>query len=657
MKSVRLRLLILALLPLVVLLPILLAITMTRWADEFDDLLIAKVASDLRIAEQYMQRIVTTQSKDIQALAGSARFADASQASPQSLASLLEKGRIELGLDYLELRSSEASDYLPPEGVVFRQALLAGSANAITLFSSADLLAISPSLVSRASIALIETEAAIATDREVEDRGMVVLGATRISVDGREFVLVGGKLLNQNLDFIDTINDLVYRNETGESARTGTATLFLEDVRVSTNVRLFENVRALGTRVSEIVYRTVLGDGKTWLDRAFVVNDWYVSGYLPILDGNNNRIGMLYVGFLEQPFSTLKSTTYLALISAFLFVLLLSVPFFLWIARGIFSPLEEMNETMKRVESGDLKARISGVKSKDEIGEVARHLDSLLDQVQQRDADLRTAASQLNQRVEERTQELREATEKLEVTYQQLVTSEKLASIGEITAGVAHEINNPVAVIQGSMEIARSEIDLKTTNVATELDLIDAQVFRINAIVGKLLQFARPSEFDESADTIDVTLLLEDCVVLVTHALAKFNIVVAREYGNASLIHMNRVELQQIFINLMINAAQAMPDGGTLTLRTRNRKKDGDHGVEIAVIDTGTGINEETRGQIFNPFFTTKPALGTGLGLSISQSLIQRSGGLITAESEIGAGSTFFVWIPAGAILSQLNSD
>lgn len=651
-RSVRLRLLVLALLPLVVLLPISLAVTMLRWSDKFDDLLIQKVASDLRIAEQYMRRIVAAQSVDVKSLADSARFEHASQISPQALGDFLDINRAEMGLDYLVLRNVSARQVLSPEIYVFESAIQFGKAEEVTLFSPTDMAEVSSEMAEQAVIPLIETEAAIATERRVENRGIVILSATHVVVQDEDFVLIGGTLLNQNLDFIDTINDLVYLSSDDQTLRTGTATLFLEDVRVSTNVRLFENVRALGTRVSETVYRTVLNDGKTWLNRAFVVNDWYVSGYLPILDGAENRIGMLYVGFLEQPYDTLKKTTYLAILLAFVVVLLISIPFFLWIAQGIFSPLEAMTQTIKRVEAGDLDARIAISKSNDEIGDVARHLDGLLELVQSRDGELRKAAEQLNHRVDERTQALQRSNERLEATYKQLVTSEKLAAIGVITAGVAHEINNPVAVIQGNMEIVRSEVDLKTTDLATEFDLIDAQVHRINAIVGKLLQFARPSEFSGDKDSVDVARLLDDCVDLVSHVLNQSAITLKRDFDPVLPVHFNKVEFQQVIINLLVNAAQAMPKGGFLTLRVHDFEKDGRAGVQIAVQDTGIGIDPTSLGQVFDPFFTSKMAVGTGLGLSISQSLVDHTGGQIWAESEVGVGSTFFVWIPAKDILS-----
>ena len=121
---------------------------------------------------------------------------------------------------------------------------------------------------------------------------------------GRAGCVGRGILLNQNLEFIDTINDLVYQSASLPEGSQGTATLFLDDVRISTNVRLFEGRRALGTRVSAAVpLRGAWDEGRTWLDSAFVVNDWYISAYEPLVDSYGKRVGMLYVGFLQKPFS------------------------------------------------------------------------------------------------------------------------------------------------------------------------------------------------------------------------------------------------------------------------------------------------------------------------------------------------------------------
>jgi two-component system NtrC family sensor kinase len=648
MTSVRLRLLILALLPLVVLMPALLAVAIGRWSANYDALLVTNVETDLRVADQYVQRILTTTGGDVTALARSLRF-DRALRGGGGLRDFLEDERAALGLDFLY--------YLPRERArktgwpVIARAAAGVAATEIDIFAPEVLRALpetGPELAARARVPLIPTQAAVPTTRTVEDRGMVVHSATPVATPGREGVLVGGILLNRNLGFIDTINALVYRDSGAPGARQGTATLFLEDVRVSTNVRLFEGSRALGTRVSAAVRGAVLGEGRTWLDSAFVVNDWYISAYRPIIDSTGAPVGMLYVGFLQAPFDAAKRNAYILVFAAFLTVVALSAPLFLRLARNIFAPLERMTQTMARVEAGNLEARIGPVASRDEIGTVAAHLDSLLDQVQERDRALRAWNDELNARVEARTAELREANAKLETTYQQLVMSEKLASIGEITAGVAHEINNPTAVIQGNLDVIREALGSRAGPIAHELGLIDRQVGRISAIVGKLLQFARPTEFGSFEEDVDMGQVLRDCLVLVDHVLSKADIAVEIvEATDTPLVTINPGELQQVIINLVTNAAQAMGTGGRLLIETRPMAREGRAGAALIVADTGKGIPESKLAAVFDPFFTTRHGEGTGLGLSVSQTLIRQADGLITARNRPEGGAEFTVWLPA----------
>ncbi|THH34895.1 HAMP domain-containing protein [Aliishimia ponticola] len=647
MTSVRLRLLVLALAPVVVLLPLALLIAITRWSADYDELLISKVESDLRIAEQYLARLMVETSDDLLAVAGSVDFALALTAGNGEGRAFFDAKRDELGLDFLYYLSADDARAAAERWPVIATALTGQSDTQIDVFSAKDLETLSPELAARAKIPLIETQAAVPTGRAVEDRGMVLHATNPVRIAGRTGVLVGGVLLNRNLQFIDTINALVYLNAVTGGELQGTATLFLDDVRVSTNVRLFEEVRALGTRVSAVVRGAVLDDGKTWLNRAFVVNDWYISGYLPLTDSFGKRVGMLYVGFLEAPFAADKQAAIWSVGAALAGVLVLTVPAFLWLARGVFTPLERMTDTMRKVGRGDLSARNGQVARRDEIGQVSSHLDDLLDQVQERDERLRSYAEDLNVLVDQRTAELRTANEKLEETYRQLVMSEKLAAIGEITAGVAHEINNPVAVIQGNMDVVRATLGDDANLVETELTLVDRQIARIQAIVGKLLKFARPGDFAEYTSAVSLAGVVEDCLVLVDHVLSKGHIDVKCTLGDAPFVQADPGELQQVVVNLVMNAAQAMGHDGTLELRLEAQERNGQAGVRLTVADTGPGIPEDKIGSVFDPFFTTKQAEGTGLGLSISQALVQRAGGLITVRNRDEGGAAFDIWLPA----------
>ncbi|MDO9418416.1 sensor histidine kinase [Pararhizobium sp.] len=654
-RSIRFRLLAIALLPTLVILPLLLGITITRWNAKFDALLISKVNGDLTIAHQYLSRILENTGEHIQALAVSSAFRDAA-ATPDDtgVAGFLEQSRTALGLDFLLLVDdngkpvgSSAQPVIGSDWPVVASALKGTSSTAMDIFSNTQLAQISPALADRARIDLVQTANAVPTDRSAETRGMVVHSASPVTLaNGTKAALVGGVLLNQNLVFIDTINDLVYREQSLPEGSKGTATLFLEDVRISTNVRLFEDRRALGTRVSGAVRDAVLDQGRTWLDSAFVVNDWYISAYEPIVDSFGNRVGMLYVGFLETPFRQAKYSTLLTIVLAFLAVTAASVPIFLRWARSIFKPLERMTGTIADVENGDLGARTGLKDASDEIGRVAQHLDGLLDQLQQRDRELRQWNEELNNRVAERTAELELANRQIEATTKQLIMSEKLAAIGEITAGVAHEINNPIAVMQGNLDVVRSVLGVQADAAKTEFRLIDEQIHRISQIVTKLLQFAKPEEYAGYIARHAVADVISDCLPLVQHLVHKSGITLVRDDRATRLVLMNRTELQQVAVNLIVNAIHAMPGGGTLTIATFDQDREGKPGLTIEITDTGVGMTPDLMGKIFDPFFTTKRQEGTGLGLSISQRLIARQGGTISAESAPGRGTSFSIWLP-----------
>jgi signal transduction histidine kinase len=649
-----------ALLPMLVIVPLLLGISIYRWNAKFDTALISKVNDDLTIAHQFLARILENTQEQLVSLTNSARFQDVlgqQGYADGSLVGLLKEAAKEHGFDFLyvvgddgQIVASEyrmASSSIRWNWPIIMSALGGRSKTSIDLFEPRELFAISPELAQRAHIEIIPTVGSAPTTVTEETRGLVLQSASALTLpDGRRAALVGGILLNQNLGFVDTINDLIYHGSGLPEGSQGTVTLFLDDVRVSTNVRLFKNQRAIGTRVSAPVRAAVLDHGQTWLGAAFVVNDWYISGYEPILDSYGRRVGMLYAGFLEKPFTDAKRQTLIEIGLSFLVAVTATVPLFLRWAARIFKPLERMTGTIVRVESGDLGARTNDVERNDEIGRVAFHLNQLLDQLQQHDTELRKWNEELNQRVDERTNKLQLANQQLEAATKQLIMSEKLAAIGEITAGVAHEINNPIAVMQGNLEVIHELMGSKAEAAKMEFRLIDEQLRRMGEIVTRLLQFAKPQEYAGYSEQYDVASIVTDTLPLVEHLLNKTTITVEKEYRASRLVSMNRTELQQVLVNLMVNAIHAMPDGGRLTLRTFDRDEGGRPGVVIEVADTGAGMSPDIMQRIFDPFFTTKRREGTGLGLSISQMLVTRQGGKISLESEPGKGTTFAVWLP-----------
>jgi signal transduction histidine kinase len=234
----------------------------------------------------------------------------------------------------------------------------------------------------------------------------------------------------------------------------------------------------------------------------------------------------------------------------------------------------------------------------------------------------------------------------LKAAQSQLVMSEKLAAIGQLTAGVAHEINNPVAVIQGNLDVLRDILGPAAEPVAPEIKLIHEQVHRIRLIVAKLLQFARPQDYVGYLEPVAPAQLIQDSLVLVGHLLKKGNIAIEQHFESTRHVLCNRNELQQVLINLLVNAIQAMPEGGVLVLAAEDwDEADMPVGLKLVVADTGPGLTAAERDSLFKPFYTAKKPGGTGLGLWVSLSLIERYGGRISVDSEPGQGSRFTVWL------------
>lgn len=667
--SIRNKLLAMALLPLLVVLPLLVA-ALVLWGNAaYDRLLITKVRSDLAVANGYFEQVRVSVGSGTQAVADSHTLHQAlAKENLPALEALLKTARVGQGFDFVNLYSpsgqlmsadwthTPALDATTPALTMAQAAELPapgiGQA-ALTRLSAPTLLALAPHLASRIQIPLIATRSAAPTTRTQEDRALVMLSSVPLRDEHGQThaVLRAGVLLNQNLALIDHINSIVYPSGSLPLGSHGTATLFLDDVRIVTNVRLFQQQRAVGTRVSEAVRDTVLTRGQPWLDRAFVVNDWYVSAYEPLHDHAGQRVGMLYVGYLEEPFRQVKWGMLALIIGIFGLVIVLAALFSLRWARSIFKPVEQMNEAMQQVQDGHASARVGPVAAQDEVGALATHLDQLLDAVDEKTQALQQAARDLDAKVTERTQELAHSNSTLQHTQQQLIQSEKLAAIGQLTASVAHEINNPIAVIQGNLDLMRDLLGAHAQPVRAELTLIDEQVSRMRLIVTQLLQQARPGDYAGYVEPVDVNQAVSSALVLVAHLLNAAPIQVVRELHAHARTDINRQELQQVLINLLSNAIQAMPEGGTLHVHTRDEPDaTGCAGVLIRVSDTGPGISAAVYANLFRPFVTTRPQ-GNGLGLWISKGLLERYGGHIRAHNhrELGQdrpGAVFSVWLP-----------
>ena len=654
-SSFRLKLLVLVLFPVFLVVPTTFWLAID-WSKEFSyQQLLMKVSTDIAVAHHAFEQVQQGYLSSLAHLAESYRFrksyenGDWSNIRRELRALKLKQGYVFLHITDLNgkwlfdpaIKSGSTSKYSP----LIDQAARGKPVVGVEIFTQDDLRRESLLLAENVVIPLIPTLHASPTTRNEETRAMLIRTIyPLLDANNRVIALLdGGVLLNGNFVFVDTIRDLVYGSGSLPESGWGAVTVFLDDVRVSTNVPLKEGERALGTRASMQVRTKVLQLGELWVDRAFVVNDWYISAYEPIYDVHGQRVGMLYAGFLEAPFRDARFKAIIILILMFFLVMTLSIVVAIRGAKSIFKPIEAMTEVVRQTQAGQDK-RIGPVPSKDEIGELARQFDRMLDLLQERNQQICLAADELEQKVDERTYELKEKNMRLEKTImllqqtrQRLVIAEKLAAIGELTAGVAHEINNPIAVILGNMDILINELGDQAQPLRTEIDLIIQQIYRIRAIIDKLLQYSRPSEYSGYLENIDVNVLIDDTLVLVKHEMISHKVSIEKSLRASIRISINRQELQQVLVNLLVNAAHAIDQGGRVTIDTENLN---DTGVIIRVKDDGPGIPSDRLSKVFDPFYTTKFS-GTGLGLSISYSLIKRYGGDITVESKLGEGTCF----------------
>jgi two-component system NtrC family sensor kinase len=316
----------------------------------------------------------------------------------------------------------------------------------------------------------------------------------------------------------------------------------------------------------------------------------------------------------------------------------------------IIKPIENLVNVTERIAAGDLSHQVP-VKSNDELSRLATSFNKMTDSLRKYREEVEMYNRTLEQKIAERTKELEEA-------QKQLIQSEKMAAIGQLAAGVAHELNNPMGGILGYSQYALEKLSAKKAAELTDEDIssqcrflsdIEQQARRCKTIVKNLLKFSRTSSKKEF-ESFDLNQALEETLTFVKHQLDMKNINLEMKldqelppyYGNSS-------QLQQVFTNLILNAQQAMSEGGKLGIESRFSPPIGEFQgcVEIEFTDTGSGIPPEVSSKVFEPFYTTKEVgQGTGLGLSISYGIIKEHQGDILVKSAVGEGTTFMIVLP-----------
>jgi signal transduction histidine kinase len=372
--------------------------------------------------------------------------------------------------------------------------------------------------------------------------------------------------------------------------------------------------------------------------------------------------GIRVVSTLDEVQSYLSKKRERAYVLTFSSTLVILITLTMLFGRLVGDPIQKLVEAMSRAEKGDLEAE-AHIQSEDELGKLGRNFNRMLKTIREtheQNIQLLRQVHQFNEeltrKIEAATSELAKRNEELELlnealfeSQRQLSQSEKLAAVGQVTATMAHQIGTPLNSISGYIQLILQDGNLQARD-RDRLRIIESQLDRLADSVKNFLSFTRQPK--PQFRPLDVNEVLEELIHVSGPWLLARNVRLSIDlFPNLPPILGDPTHLQTLFLNLITNALDAMPQGGVLTIKTSQglsffSSEDGKW-LEISITDTGIGITEESKKRIFDPFFTTKKiGEGTGLGLAICEKIVKEHSGRIDLESEVGKGSTFFVCIP-----------
>jgi two-component system NtrC family sensor kinase len=433
-------------------------------------------------------------------------------------------------------------------------------------------------------------------------------------------ILYGGRVVNRDYSFVDRVREMVFGKEVYGDKPVGTVTIFLDDVRIATNVQDRKGQRAIGTRVSDEVYRAVVEQGQTWHERAFVVTDYYKSAYQPIRDIAGNIIGILYVGILEQPFNDLAREIlqlFLLTVSGVTLVALL-VSFVL--AGAISRPLTEVVRASECLASGDWGYQINAKTSIKDINSMAEAFNAM-------------------------ALGLKERQECLRVSNEKLAASNK--SYIDLIGFVAHELKGILAsAVMNAYAVRDGYLGLVNFKQRKAMDSVTRNLDYLDATVKKFLNLGRIERGELAVNKSKLNLkkdVFDTSITSLAPIASKKGLQIANEIDSELVVQADSDLMQIVANNLVSNAIKYSPDAGRIKVTARQVNGF----VEVDVYNDSTPMTEEQRGRLFQKFSRldnpeTKKVKGTGLGLYITKQIIERHGGRISVQPREHGNSFVF---------------
>jgi two-component system NtrC family sensor kinase len=465
-----------------------------------------------------------------------------------------------------------------------------------------------------------------------DPRGMISGAVVPVTSDGQ---LIGavemGIVLNGSVKEVDRIRDAVFESESYKGKPVGTATIFMGDLRISTNVLDAEGQRAVGTRVSQEVAERVLDQGLSWTGRAFVVDTWYLSQYDPIKEPGGQIIGMLYVGELEQKYLDMGARAMVLYLLAVLGGMVLGFVVAFVITRGILNPIGALSEGTRRISEGDFAYRVT-VKSDDEVGQLSASFNQMAEDLEKQ-----------RQEIVRNQQEMEELNRELRAINRNYM---------EMLGFVSHELKNPLTSALMSLFTVKDGF-LGEINPAQRksLESVAVSLDYFQDMIKNYLDLSRLEKGELEVAKTEAPLgtrILVPVLEGLERELQSRGMKVDNRVPDTLVVNADPNLLRIVYNNLLSNAAKYGREGGVILLEAQQ----GMGKVTLSVRNDGEGIPPEKLGMLFRKFSrldTPESAgkRGTGLGLYICKEIVEKQGGEIWADSRLGEWVQFSFTLPS----------
>ncbi len=531
--------------------------------------------------------------------------------------------KMKLGLDYLFVVERENPDTIRSQ--IVRRAFSGNGTGGTRIIDSIELRRMGEDLYRKALITLQSTPKARPTSRKHETNAMAMEYAVPyFNQHGQvERVLYGGKIINRSFNLVDKIHNIVYENKLYKGKPIGTVTIFLDDVRITTNVVNQQGGRAIGTRVSESVYHNVVEKGVPWCYRAFVVTDWYLTAYEPIRDIAGNIIGIFYVGILEQPFNDLIHATFIVFIAIMGACTIVAIVLAFLLAGSIITPLTRLVHATASLAEGDLSYRIPNKGTVKEIHVLAESFNHMA------------------HKLAEREQALTRTNEELDVVNRRYIDLIGMVS-HELKGILSSTVLNVYSLRDGYLGEINEKQKKALNSVTRNLEYFDLSVknfLNLSRIEKGELSLSR-SDFQFKED------IVEPAVDAFSRQAIERNMSFRELVPTGITVNGDNFLILTVMNNLLSNAIKYGVDNGCVTISTAVE----DAVLRVEVVNTGRTLTTDEVLRLFQRFSRLanvggKKVRGTGLGLFLCKEIIERHGGSIWCEPR-EQGNAFLFQIP-----------